>query len=124
MTKKLLLVDDDQDVIISFRRGLEDNGYEVDAYTDPLLTLSNFKADLYDLAILDVRMPQMDGFELYERMKKIDNKVKVCFITAFEVNYEALREVFSSSETECFIRKPIEVIELVQHVKGELVQAD
>jgi two-component SAPR family response regulator len=65
-------------------------------------------------------MPKMNGFELYQEMEKIDNKVKVCFITAFEVYYEALREVFPNLEIGCFIRKPIEIDELVKRIKKEL----
>lgn len=73
-------------------------------------------------------MPQIDGFALYEKMKKIDNKVKVCFITAFDVNYQALRAVFPTVNTTddlgCFIRKPVEVQQLLKHVKGELDQSN
>jgi len=67
----------------------------------------------------------MDGFELYEEIKKIDNKVKVCFITAFEVNYQALKAVFPSVTTTndigCFIRKPVDVDNLIKHIEAELI---
>ena len=64
----------------------------------------------------------MNGFELFREIEKIDSEVKVCFITAFEVYYEALREVFPSLEVECFIRKPIEITNLVKKIRGELTK--
>ena len=67
-----------------FTIGLQDVGFEVDAYYDPQLALSAFKPDYYDLLILDIRMPKMDGYELYDKIRKIDDKVKVCFLTASE----------------------------------------
>src|ERR671930_49388 len=86
--KSILLVDDDPDIIETFKVGLEDNGFKVDAFTDPELALSSFKAGVYDLVLLDVRMPKLNGFQLYEETRKIDNKAKVCYITAYEINYE------------------------------------
>src|SRR5919204_6868931 len=87
--KSILLVDDEPDIIEILKVGLEDNGFKVDAFTDPELALSSFKAGTYDLLLLDVRMPKMNGFELYEQIKKIDNnnnnKAKVCYITAYEI---------------------------------------
>jgi DNA-binding response OmpR family regulator len=78
----------------------------------------------YDLLIIDIMMPQMDGFSLYEEIRKIDNKVKVCFITAFEVNYQAMRDIFPSAtsidDMGCFIRKPFELSDLVNHIEAEL----
>jgi len=87
--------------------------------------LKNFKAGSYDLLIIDIVMPAMDGFSLYEEIRKIDNKVKVCFITAFEINYQALRAVFPSATTTddigCFIRKPVDVDNLIKHIEAELI---
>ena len=117
---KILIVDDDADITLAFKKGLENDGFKVDVFNDPLEALSNFEASKYDLLLLDIRMPKMNGFELYKEMDKIDNNVKVCFITAFEVYYEALREVFPSMEVECFIRKPIEIGNLVKRIKNEL----
>ena len=117
---KILIVDDDGDITLAFKKGLENDGFKVDVFNDPLEALSNFEASKYDLLLLDIRMPKMNGFELYKEMDKIDNNVKVCFITAFEVYYEALREVFPSMEVECFIRKPIEIGNLVKRIKNEL----
>jgi two-component system, OmpR family, response regulator ChvI len=123
--KRILIVDDEPDITSSFKEALRDHGFEqVDISNDPLLALKNFKAGSYDLLIIDIVMPEMDGFGLYEEIRKIDNKVKVCFITAFEVNYQALRAVFPSATTAddigCFIRKPVDIDDLVKRIKAEI----
>jgi two-component system, OmpR family, response regulator ChvI len=119
--KRILLVDDDRDILTTYKKGLEESGlFEVSTFDDPEEALSNFKSGLYDCLIIDIRLPKMDGFELYDKMKAIDNKVKICFITAYEVNYRALRQVFSESMLECFIQKPIEISKLVGRIKSEL----
>lgn len=116
---RVLIVDDDPDITITFKQGLLSNGFEVDAFNDPAQALSFFQASRYDLLLIDVRMPKMNGFELYKEMEKID-PVKVCFITAFEVYYEALREVFPTLEVECFITKPIEIANLIKRINEQL----
>ena len=119
--KRVLVVDDDPDILAVYKQGLEDYGsFEVETSADPEETLSNFRSGLYDCLLIDIRMPKMDGFQLYDRMKDIDNKVKVCFITAYEVNYEALRKVFPTLGLECFIQKPIELTQLVRKINAEL----
>jgi two-component system, OmpR family, response regulator ChvI len=118
--KRILLVDDEQDITFAFRIGLEDNGFAVDTFNDAQEALSNFKAGLYDLLLIDVRMPKMNGFELYREIEKIDNKPKICFITAFEVYYKSLRELFPTVRIDCYIKKPITTDELVQRIKTEL----
>ena len=80
--KRILLVDDEQDVLLTFQLILVHEGYKVYPFDNPLDALSSFKIGLYDLAILDIKMPKMNGFQLYEEIKKIDCSVKVCFITA------------------------------------------
>ena len=117
---KILIVDDDLDIILSFKNGLESNGFEVDSYNDPILALKNFKANIYDLLLIDIRMPNMTGFELYQKISKIDNKAEVCFITAFEVYYRALLEEFTDLQRKCFIQKPISIDELVKRIQKEL----
>jgi CheY-like chemotaxis protein len=75
---KILIVDDDPEITKTFTMVLEDSGlYEVDSYNDPLIALQNFETNFYDLLLLDIRMPNMNGFELYDKIEKIDNKVKV-----------------------------------------------
>ncbi|HYT42851.1 MAG TPA: response regulator, partial [Methylomirabilota bacterium] len=118
-----LIVDDDPDITSSFEQALRDNGFEVDIVNDSLLALKNFKAGSYDLLIIDIVMPEMDGFSLYEEIRKIDNKVHVCFITA-QVNYQALRAVFPAVTTAddlgCFIRKPVDIDDLVKRINAEI----
>jgi DNA-binding response OmpR family regulator len=118
--KRIFLVDDETDQILSFKIGLEEYGFKVDAFSDPEEALSNFKTGTYDLLLIDVRMPKMNGFQLYEELEKIDDKAKVCFITAFEVYYRSLREVFPDIKIDCFIKKPIDTEELVKKVRYEL----
>ena len=119
--KRILLVDDEYDIALAFKISLENNGFTVDTFNDPEEALSNFKAGLYDLLLIDVKMPKMNGFELYREIEKIDNKAKVCFITAFEVYYKSLRELFPTMRIDCFIKKPITTDDLVQRIKSELV---
>ena len=116
---RILLVDDEPDVIFTFKVGLEANGFVVDAFEDPVLALSNFKPGFYGLLLLDVKMPQINGFDLYEKIKKIDSEVKACFITAHEVYYESLREIFPTMDLDCYI-KPIQIEDLVKHVNRHM----
>jgi two-component system response regulator ChvI len=118
--KRILLVDDEHDITFAFSKGLENNGFVVDTFNDPQEALSNFKAGLYDLLLIDVKMPQMNGFELYQEIEKIDDKAKVCFITAFEVYYNSLRELFPTTKVDCFIKKPITTDDLVERITREL----
>jgi two-component system, OmpR family, response regulator ChvI len=105
---------------LTFKLGLETNGFAVTVFNDPLKALSKFTAGLYDFLLLDVRMPKMNGFELFREIEKIDNNVKVCFITAFVVYYESLKEIFPAAKVCCFIKKPIEIQELVDKIMREL----
>jgi two-component system, OmpR family, response regulator ChvI len=115
--RKILVVDDDADVTSTFKMVLELNGFEVDAYTSPLSALSNFKPNEFGLLLLDIRMPAMNGFELFKKMKSIDSKVEVCFITAFEDYREEFKESFPMlDEAKYFIRKPKAIQDLVNHV--------
>ena len=115
--KRILIVDDEVDITLSFSLALEDSGlFEVETSNDPLVALSNYRPNYYDLLLLDIRMPAMNGFELYDKIKKLDNKVKVCLISAYDVDYDALREQFPSLEIDCLlprgvIRKPIQIAE-------------
>ena len=113
--KRVMLVDDEIDVISVLKIVLEDNGFQVDPFEDPLYALRNYKTGLYDLLILDIKMPEMDGFELYDEIKKIDDKVKVCFLTASEMYYSKSRkEKYSLIDRDLFIQKPIENEDLVK----------
>jgi CheY-like chemotaxis protein len=115
--KKILLVEDEQDLSVVFNMVLEDGGYEVDCFTDPLLALKNFEAGFYDLVILDIKMPEMDGFELHRQLKKIDNAIKICFLTASEMYYEEFRkEEYCGLDKDLFLRKPIKNEELIKEI--------
>src|ERR687888_386897 len=115
--KRILIVDDEPDVISVFKMVLEMNGFEVDAYDNPLSALDNFKPNSYGLLLLDIKMPQMNGFELYKKLRIIDDKVKVCFITAYEDYRKEFKESFPElDEAKYFIRKPKAVEDLVNHV--------
>ena len=99
------------------RKGLELSGYDVYSFNDPLAALSSYKPDIYDLLVIDIRMPNMTGFELYRKIKELDSKVRVCFITAFETYYEKFKqEFFPLEEIKGFIRKPIQIEDLVRFV--------
>ena len=111
MNKRVLLVDDEPDLNLTLKLTLEENGFRVDSFTDPLSALENFEeeAGSYDLVILDIQMPGINGFELYRQIRKIDDKVKVCFLTASEMYYEEFRkELFPALVNNCYIQKPIE----------------
>ena len=119
MNKRVLLVDDEPDVNLAVKIVLEENGFQVNTFTDPFLALQNFRkeAGMYDLLILDIQMPDMNGFELYKQIKKIDDKVKVCFLTASEMYYEEFRkELFPALDNNCYIQKPIENETLIRRV--------
>ena len=121
----LLVVDDEPDITLPFSVGLEDNGFVVDAFNDPLLALEAFKErkKSYALALLDIKMPKMDGFELYNEIRKVDDKVKVCFVTAFDIqkeDEEDWKAVTTLNQNPAFIRKPISIDDLVKRVKAEL----
>jgi DNA-binding response OmpR family regulator len=118
---RLLVVDDELDITRTMKKGLErTGGFSVDTFNDPIQGLSNFKVGTYDMLILDIRMPNMNGFELYREIIKKDRSAKVCFITAFEINYDEFRKMFPSIDVNCFIKKPISVVELANLVKKTL----
>ena len=120
---RILLVDNEIDISSAFKIGLEDNGFEVDAFDKPDAALSYFNQGMYDLLLLDIKMPNMNGIEFYKRMKEIDEKVKVCFITASEIHYfeEIAKEIFPILGVRRLIRKPIKIQDLVKTVKAELL---
>jgi DNA-binding response OmpR family regulator len=124
LKNRILIVDDEPDIAQILKMGLEDNGFEVDAYNGPLDVISNFKADSYDLLLLDIKMPMMTGFELYNKLHQIDEKAKICFITAFELYYDEFKRVFPKIKVECFIRKPVSINNLARVIKYELQQQD
>jgi DNA-binding response OmpR family regulator len=114
---KILLVDDDSDIVEVLRRGLTLKGLQVDAYTSPKEALQSFKPNAYDLAILDIRMPAMTGFQLYREMKKIDSAIPVCFLSAFEIQPDEFESVFPSmDDVKTIIKKPISIDGLFKEI--------
>ena len=121
-TTRLLLVDNEYDNISVLSMGLEDEGYIVDAFNDPILALSNFKPNYYSLVILDINMPNMNGYDLYKEIRKLDNKVKICFLTASELYNENLRSQTKEilDEVKRFISKPLTIEDLIRNAKKDL----
>jgi DNA-binding response OmpR family regulator len=117
--KRILIVDDEQDIADILRICLEDNGFNTDTYTDPVLAYENFMEGQYDLVVLDIKMPKVDGFHLYQKIRKTDSRVNIIFLTASEYYYEQFRKEkgFNNFEQELFLRKPIETEDLVQAIK-------
>ena len=129
-TKRILIVDDDPDITFTFKKGIEysstdnDNNssgrIEVYTYNDPLVALSEFKPHHFDLLLVDVNLPNLNGFEFYEKILELDINVKACFMTAGQINREALREIHPSISLGCFIIKPVTIDYLVNRLKSEL----
>jgi DNA-binding response OmpR family regulator len=104
-----MLVEDEDDILALFKMILEsDETLKVESFSDPFSALNNFKRGRYDLIMIDIVLPKMDGFELFQKIRKLDKKVKVCFLTAGEMYYEEIRkETFPELDSDCFIMKPI-----------------
>jgi DNA-binding response OmpR family regulator len=124
--KRILIVDDDPDITLTFKVGLDGYYYDkrkfvVYTYNNPVTALSEFKPNFYDLLLTDINMPHMNGFELCEKIVELDINIRVCFISAAEVNIEALREVYPKARSiGCFIKKPVTINYLVKRLTAEL----
>ena len=118
--KKLLIVDDEPDITFTIKSILEENGFKVDSFTDPISALDNYQINFYDLVILDIKMPKMDGFQLYTKIREKDPKIKICFLTASEMFYEKFRksrfEFGRIIGEDYFIQKPISAEGLIDHL--------
>jgi CheY-like chemotaxis protein len=118
--KKVLLIDDEPDITFTIRSMLNDNGFQIDTFNDPITFLKLYRSNFYDLVILDIKMPTMDGFELYIKIKEKDPKAKICFLTAIAIAtvHEEFRkarsEVGKIIAEECFIQKPITTEDLIR----------
>jgi DNA-binding response OmpR family regulator len=120
--KRILLVDDNSDVAFTLRLGLEnvDATMKVYSYDNPVKALADFEPNFYDLLLVDVNMPLMNGFELCQKLLQKDINIRVCFMTSGELNMDAVREVHPLKSIGCFIKKPIATSELVRRIKMEL----
>jgi DNA-binding response OmpR family regulator len=127
-TKRILIVDDNPDITLTFRRAFEEANrisgtkisFHVNTYNDPLLALLEFKPDFYDLMLVDINMPKMNGFDFCVKVFEVDINPKVCFMTSGLLNQEALKEQYPSLSIGCFIRKPVSIENLVRRVRAEL----
>lgn len=128
--KRILIVDDDPDIVFTFKKGLEAENekkssgnkpfLKVKTCNDPLLALSEFKPGLYDIILIDINMPKMDGIELSGKILELDANVKICLVTAGESNIEVLRELYPQRNMGCYINKPVTIEYLVRRVTAEL----
>src|SRR5215475_15728320 len=126
--KRILIVDDDPDVTVTFKVGIKDSNNSadvnkrIDVHTanDPVVALSEFKPNFYDLLLVDINMPRMNGFELCEKIFAIDVNVRVCLMSSGEINWEALREMYPTRQEGCFIRKPVTIDHLLKRIRSEL----
>ena len=109
MKKRILIVDDEPDINLLFKMILEENSeFMVHSFTSALLALKNFKSNFYDLILVDIKMPEMDGLDFYREIRKTDKNVRLCFVTASEKYYEPFRkEIYDILGENCFIQKPI-----------------
>ena len=124
---RILIVDDDRDVGMTLKMILENYGFDIDSFTDPAVALEQFKPSLYDLTILDIRMPEINGFELYDQLKSRDPNIKTLFLTALSsvVSYNTENNtdttVHPIEGERHFIKKPIGNKELLEQVNSMLV---
>jgi DNA-binding response OmpR family regulator len=127
-TKRILIVDDDPDITLTFKKAFEEanrisgskSSFHVNTYNDPILALSEFKPDSYDLLLVDINMPKMNGFDFCVKVFEMDVNPRVCFMSSGLINQEALREQYPSLSIGCFIKKPVTIENLVKRVKAEL----
>jgi DNA-binding response OmpR family regulator len=116
-----LVVDDEKDVTVALKVGLEEGGFDVDTFTDPSLALKSFKPNFYDLLLIDIVMADIDGFELYEGLKKMDPDVNVCFLTASEMYHEEFRKAeHCALNKDLFLQKPISLDDLIMEVNRKI----
>ena len=116
---RILLVDDEPDITSSLKLGLERHGFAVDAFNDPKKALEEFKPNRYNMIFLDIRMPRMNGFELYRALRAADPEVPIAFLTAFDVYQKEFQKVFPDMKVDKLLRKPISISELVEYVKSQ-----
>ena len=111
MNKNILIIDDEPDIILTLRLALEQNGFRTDSYSDSILAYKNFRAGVYDLVLLDIKMPNVDGFQLHQKIKRTDSRVKICFLTASGFYDQEIRQEQGSDgfNEELFLRKPVEI---------------
>ena len=118
---RIMIVDDEPDITNVMKKGLEFHGFDVDTFNDPLKALEVFKSSTYDLVLVDIRMTPITGFELFRKLLVIDNKVRVCFMTAFEIYRDEFLRVFPTISVDCFVRKPVPLDKLANIIRAQLI---
>jgi CheY-like chemotaxis protein len=120
--KTILIVDDEPDIAYTLKLALENNDqrYKVHTYNNPITLLAEFKPNYYDLLLIDINMPFMNGFELCKKILELDLNVRICFMSTGEVNLYALRDVYPKISMGCFVKKPVKVKNLIKMVESEL----
>jgi DNA-binding response OmpR family regulator len=120
----ILIVDDEEDITELLQRVLKRSGYKVTSYVDPTKALEEFRPGRFDLALLDIRMPGINGFELLKQIKLVDKTLKACFLTAFELETDDfVQNGISEDSIKCFIKKPIHLSDFTKKVSA-LLEAD
>jgi CheY-like chemotaxis protein len=125
--KRILIIDDKADTTLTFK-GIESYNYgnasnkriQVVTFNDPLMALSEFKPSFFDLILVDINLPGMNGFELCKKILELDINVRACFMSSGEVNREALREIHPAVNLGCFIKKPIAIKHSIERIGAEL----
>jgi DNA-binding response OmpR family regulator len=117
-----MIVEDDRDISMMFKSGLERKGYKVDVFNDPHRALAHFEPGNYDLLLLDIRMPGMSGFELFSEIKKKDGSTKACFVSAFEIHDDEIKRYVPHVNVNCIIKKPVAMKDLLRAVDEELAR--
>jgi DNA-binding response OmpR family regulator len=120
MQNRILIIDDDADITSTLKTGLELHGFSVGTFNDPRQAISMFRADQYDMAILDIQIPGMNGFDVYRRLRKVQPDLRIAFLTAFEIHTDEFRRLFPDSDVNLFLTKPITVLELARIIRREL----
>ena len=119
------MVDDEPDITFTIKSILKENGIQIDPFNDPVMALKSYKRYFYDLVVLDIKMPKMDGFELYTKIRELDPNVKICFLTASELFYEEFRKMRlklgEEIGEEYFIQKPIKTYDLLEKLNKLII---
>lgn len=116
-----MVVDDDRDIVLVVKAGLEQNGYLVDTFTSSREAMSRFKPGFYDLVLLDYLMPRMSGSELYQQIKEADPQVKFIVLSLYEIdNVNAFKE-FPGINPSSIMRKPSYMRQIIDKVNQLLV---
>lgn len=122
VSSRILLVDDEKDILLVFKLGLESKGFAVTAFNKPEEALEKCGPAEYDLALLDIKMPGMNGFELARALWKKNNSLQICFLTTSEIYESEAKKTLTNLKNFCFLKKPIPIEELARHIQTHLAK--